>query len=97
MKNKNLIILIIVALVVGYLMFFKPKTASASNSILPVADLGKTASGRQITEDMIAREVRVIMADKNWFNKVRTEAEKKGIDTNEALRLSAIYMLKNFH
>lgn len=96
MKNKTLIIIIIVALIVGYFVFFKPKAVQAQSTI-PFQDFGKTASGRQITEEMIQREVNIIMNDPSWFASVKKTANEKGVEVNQALRDAAIWQLKTHH
>ncbi|MDD3739143.1 MAG: hypothetical protein PHP31_07615 [Lentimicrobiaceae bacterium] len=99
MKNKTLIILIVVGLIVAYFVFFKPQTATAqtATATTPVNDLGTTASGQPITEAMITKEMRIIRNDATWFNKVRSDALQNGIEVATALRNAAIWQLKTQH
>lgn len=98
-NNKIGIILIVIALiVVGYFMFFKEKATAAN---IPAEatnnNLGVTASGKPITEEMIQKEMRIIKSTPSWFSDVQAGAAQTGIEVHEALRNSAIWMLKNHH
>lgn len=101
MKNNKIgIILIVIALiVVGYFMFFKEKATAAN---IPAEatnnnNLGVTASGKPITEEMIQKEINIIKATPSWFSNIQKSAAEAKIEVNEALRNAAIWMLKNNH
>lgn len=101
MKNNKIgIILIVIALiVVSYFMFFKEKATAAN---IPAgatnnSNLGVTASGKPITEEMIQKEINIIKATPSWFSNVQKGAAEAKIEVYEALRNAAIWMLKNYH
>ena len=92
--KKNWIILLLVAVLIIAAVFYwknKPVTDGEAKK-----SLGTTSKGVPYYESDVATKVGHIKGTPDWFNMIKTNAQKEGMDLNVALRKNAIYSLENY-